>query len=168
MKRFFIFSRTLPRWFFAGVALVALFISLSAWGLSSPPGSSPDDNFHGPSIWCGWGEQTGLCESTGVAGEREVPVELLQYPCFAFHPETSGACMESESSTPGQLAVTDHGSFDNEYPPVFYGFMRIFVSESSDISLLLMRLVSVLIFCVLIASTWAVSSPALRRVQILM
>lgn len=168
MKRLFTSTRKLPTWMLSGAALVAIFISLSAWGLSSPPGSSPDDNFHGPSIWCGWGEQAGLCESTGVAGEREVPVELLQYPCFAFHPETSGICMASESSTLGQLAVTDHGSFDNEYPPVFYGFMRTFVSQDTASSLLAMRLVNALIFCVIVAATWLVSSPALRRVQVLM
>ena len=37
---------------------VTMFVTGATWALSSPAGSSPDDDFHLPSIWCGWGSRT--------------------------------------------------------------------------------------------------------------
>ena len=41
---------------------VAFFVMCAGWALTSPPGSSPDDDFHLTSIWCAAGTQDGRCE----------------------------------------------------------------------------------------------------------
>ena len=40
-------------------APVALFVALGSWVLASPVGSSPDDDYHMASIWCGQGVREG-------------------------------------------------------------------------------------------------------------
>ena len=42
---------------------VALLAALLAWGVSSPPGSSPDEDYHMGSIWCAGGIEAGVCET---------------------------------------------------------------------------------------------------------
>ena len=63
---------------------VLLFLTLVAWAYASTVGSSPDDNFHLPSIWCGLGLREGLCEESGDPATRLVPSALLDATCYAF------------------------------------------------------------------------------------
>ena len=54
-------------------------------------GSSPDDDFHLASIWCGLGEREGLCEAGTGDDSREVNRDLVVGSvCYAYAPERSG------------------------------------------------------------------------------
>ena len=68
-------SLFLIRW--VSVAILSAILTLSGWALSSPIGSSPDDDFHLPSIWCGQGFRDGLCE-------EDVNPDLVQVPTTTF------------------------------------------------------------------------------------
>jgi hypothetical protein len=132
---------------YAAIPLLA-FVALAAWALSSPVGSSPDEDFHLSSIWCGQGTDDGACQSAASSDERQVPEALSHSAvCFAFHPETSAECQDpwfhQESD---RLVTTDRGNFAGEYPPVFYYTMNFFVGDDVSRSVVLMRLVNAALF----------------------
>lgn len=117
---------------------ILAFLALGAWSLSSPAGSSPDDDFHLASIWCGLGERPGLCENPeGDPVKRFVPAPVQQATCFAFHPEESAACWRSEAT--GMVEV-DRANADGLYPPVFYAAMSAFASPNVAASVMAMKL----------------------------
>ncbi len=126
----------------AGVP-VTLFLALAAWALASPVGSSPDDDYHLASIWCGGGLESGLCEQGLAEGQRLVPQLLNEAPCYAFYPERSASCQNDISA---RLISTDRGNFQGNYPPVFYATMSLFASTHIADSVIVMRLVNAALF----------------------
>ncbi len=122
-----------------------LLIALAAWAVSSPIGSSPDDDFHLTSVWCATGDRPGLCESTGDSETRSVAREIASAPtCYAFKPAESGVCQETTAA--GGMTETTRGNFNGGYPPVFYGFMSLFAGADVATSAMVMRLVNVVLF----------------------
>ena len=110
------------------------------WALSSPVGSSPDDDFHLTSIFCRTGDDN-LCRDIDGAGPGnvvEVPKEVVLSGCFAFDPTTSGECWQPSDDT----AKNDHWNYHGGYPPTFYAVMGVFASEDVARSVLIMRLVA--------------------------
>lgn len=137
------------RWLKAGpIAIVLAFVALLAWGFSSPVGSSPDDDFHLPSIWCGVGDRAGLCEPGSTAAERSVPPDLfIDSVCYAHEPAESARCQGSDFGTgDDDLLSTPRGNFAHLYPPVYYFTMGLFAGPNVEVSVLLMRAVNVLLF----------------------
>ena len=61
-------TRTRLRWWRVVLPL-ALLVVFGSWAVTSPVGSSPDDDYHLSSIWCAGGERSGVCEV--VEGEPE-------------------------------------------------------------------------------------------------
>lgn len=123
---------------------LALLIALFAWGASSPPGSSPDEDYHMGSIWCANGIIEDRCEAGVDATERSVPTEVaIAAKCFAFMPEQSASCPLFE----GTMKSTPRGNwFDNGYPPVFYGVMSIFVTPDLSVSIVMMRVFNAVLY----------------------
>src|SRR4051794_36991333 len=139
---------------------VAFCLAGAAWAVSSPPGSSPDDDYHLASIWCGWGVSTGTCgEPNEPGGLRLVRRDAIGAPCYAFHAETSGSCIYDLQSEP----VPARSNQDGTYPPVFYAAMRTFVGENVGTSVLRMRLANVLLTGCLLAAAIGLAAPMLRR-----
>jgi hypothetical protein len=131
-----------PTW----IAIIAVplfaFLTLGAWSFASPVGSSPDDDFHLASIWCGLGERPGLCElpdeSADVASTaRMVPGALVNSPCFAFKPEQPASCWD-----PGfkELALVERANVDNLYPRLFYSAASLFAGTDPQLSVIAIRL----------------------------
>ncbi|WP_223694595.1 DUF2142 domain-containing protein [Leifsonia poae] len=127
--------------------------ALLCWSIASPVGSSPDDDYHLSSIWCGLGERPGLCEAVpGDPGARMVPAAAVKSICFArkpvgagcqLHPGVSGGA----DANPSTLIYTMRGNFnDHAYPPVYYAFMSIFASPNFAVSVVVMRAVNILLF----------------------
>lgn len=122
-------------------------IALGCWVFASPLGSAPDDDFHLNSTWCANPLRTDLCEPGPKSSERVVPVATLKSPCYAQDKNASAACLQQyldKGSAPA--VVTSRGSFLNNYPPVFYGFMNLFVSHDILESAVLIRFVNVFLF----------------------
>jgi hypothetical protein len=115
---------------------ILFFLSLVAWSFASPVGSSPDDNFHLASIWCGLGDRDGLCEQSGNADTRLVPAPVVNAPCYAYHPEQSAACWNSEQDA---MAEATWMNASGLYPRLFYATMGVFASEDVVNSVLIMR-----------------------------
>jgi len=115
---------------------VLLFLSLVSWAFASPVGSSPDDDFHLPSIWCGLGERPGLCAPGSEPETRSVPAALTDAACFAFKPDVSGSCWN-----PSETGMVDTPRVNvGLYPPLFYGTMSLFASDDIQTSVLTVRI----------------------------
>ncbi len=145
---------------------VASWLALGlAWSVASPPGSSPDDDFHLGSIWCAWGQQATGCVEGEVGETRvEVQVPALRQAfsnCVALKPEASAAC-QFESA--GQAPTTANTGL---YPPGFYSFMRLFATDNLAGSIMAMRM-AVWIVC---TALWAVLislMPASSRYRVVL
>lgn len=126
-----------------GALALLAFASFSAWAVSSPVGSSPDDDFHLVSIWCGLGEREGLCESTEDSTERLVQTRLVEaHQCYAARPAENGDCGLSDQD----YTETSRGNFTGGYPPVYYAALSIFASPDISASTIVMRLFNSALF----------------------
>jgi hypothetical protein len=133
-------KKSFTRWGAIGIASAILF--LGSWALSSPIGSSPDDNFHNASIWCGQGYRDGLCQESNVPGNVDVAQTLITNDlCFSRDATKSGACPESLMMVP-----TAHVNLVmNLYPDFYYWTMSWLASENLTTSILLMRFANLII-----------------------
>ncbi|MGN6326461.1 DUF2142 domain-containing protein [Pseudolysinimonas sp.] len=132
---------------------------LVGWGLSSPVGSSPDDDYHLPSIWCGLGERPGLCQPASKSSEREVPLPIASggAPCYYAHPNRSAACVDLGRSG---LSATSRVDTAHGYPPVFYGVMSVMASPDVGTSVVAMRIFnSALAVAVFTTLFWCLPRP---------
>lgn len=120
-------------------AALALFIVMSAWSVSSPLGSGPDADFHISNIWCAWGEKPGVCEdldrTSAPAGAR-IPHMFLM--CNERTIESFPRC---EFDTPHEQMST-YRTAENSQMNLYYRIMRVFVSDSPTLSIIVMRLFS--------------------------
>ncbi|KRC60471.1 hypothetical protein ASE14_05475 [Agromyces sp. Root81] len=155
---------------FRAIFLVPLLavVALMCWALASPVGASPDDDFHLASIWCAGGDRDGLCETTGDPATRKVPAEVFTAAdCYRHQPEQSAACTSDlDGHSTSDLIETDRGSFQNNYPPVYYATMNLFASPNIQASVIAMRAVNIALF-VGITSVLYLLLPAIRRPALL-
>lgn len=151
------------------LAPLLLLVALSAWAVSSPVGSSPDDEFHLASIWCSLGDRPGLCESvTGEPTERVIATELNRSPeCFKFESAQSAACQQGLLAEFPATMETDRGNFAGSYPPVYYAVMGVFASENIAVSTIVIRLVSAVLFVGLSTAVFLLL-PVRRRPTLLL
>jgi hypothetical protein len=127
------------------VAPFLVFAALAAWALSSPVGSSPDDDFHLTSIWCATGDSD-YCAPSGDPDTRLVPPAIADPACFAFDADKSAGCQNRIDFTAGATEETERGNFAGGYPVVYYGTMSLFVGPDVHASVLVMRLVNIALF----------------------
>ncbi|AAT88486.1 hypothetical protein ATY41_07350 [Leifsonia xyli subsp. xyli] len=137
---------------------VLALLVFGAWALSSPPGSSPDDDFHQTSIWCADGIVKGTCDAGSRSGHYTVPPLVANGSCYAFKPHESASCQGSAT----RARTTDRGNFHGLYPPFYYAFMHTFVTGDVAVSIVAMRLVNAIIF-VALTSVLCWLLPARRR-----
>lgn len=136
-----------------------IFMSLGAWALVSPVGSSPDDDFHLASIWCANDGFPGMCEQAQNTSEREVSGSLLRVSCFAGDSSVSAACQTQAGVLEDRTLLTSsRGNFSALYPPVYYSFMHLFASENVEASVIVMRFVTIALFVALLSLVW-ISAP---------
>ena len=150
------------RW--VSVAIVSAILTLSGWALSSPIGSSPDDDFHLPSIWCGQGFRDGLCEEDSDPDSAQVPyTTFANSACFHFDENKSGVCPYDES-------LTSYGrvnSLNNLYPPVYYWTMSWFATDDIAASTIAIRVFNSILAVFGLALLIIALPQHLRRIPIL-
>lgn len=144
-----------------------VFVALSSWALSSPIGSSPDDDFHLASSWCGLGERSGLCELTSKEHVRLIPESTVEVNCFAFDEKVNAGCQSDLKIFDSySLSPSIRGSFAFEYPPVFYAVSGLFASSQVEFSSLTMRFVNISVFLLIITGAWVLLPRSYRQIQI--
>ncbi len=149
------------RW--ASIAIVSAILTLSGWALSSPIGSSPDDDYHLPSIWCGQGFRDGLCEEDRNPDLFQVPYTTFSNSfCFQFDENKSGVCAYDETLTSFSRANLK----DNLYPPFYYWTMSWFATENVATSTITMRIVNSILAVLGLAVVIAILPHHLRRIPV--
>lgn len=130
-------------------------VALLSWGVATPVGSTPDDDFHMPSIWCAPGIEKGRCELSPKGSDfRRVPGLLGEKAiCYRFEGgATSGNCQLRKA--PRHLVATDRGNWDHSYPPLYYRTMSVLVLDRPGESVLLIRGVNALLSVGLLGALW--------------
>jgi len=146
------------------LAALSMTLWLTSWGLSSPVGSSPDDNFHLSSIWCAQGEKEGFCQTLpGEENAKYVPYLAWHSSCFAGNSDTPALCSQELMRPTDELALSTHGNFDSLYPAGFYVSMSLLATENVTESVVMMRLANVLLFVGLTFSILLLSSQQFRQ-----
>ena len=146
-------GRLLPESGIRIVAILGALVALMAWTLASPPGASPDDDYHLASIWCAQGDRADRCEEVpDDPSMRLVPNEVNSVACFAFHNETSASCQNGFDGDLTPDSPRDHGNWNGGYPPLFYWTMSLFVTDSLNTSVLLMRTANIAIALGMVAA----------------
>lgn len=138
---------------------VLLFLALAGWAVATPVGSTPDEDFHLASIWCGLGDRAGLCEPGPNANEREVPEALIQAPCFRNVATKTATCQNLGDTA---LTATKRVNATGEYPPIYYAVTGILASRSVAASVLAIRLFNAALFTALATALFAML-PRHRR-----
>lgn len=108
------------------IVMIAAAVAGMAWAISSPIGSSPDENYHLASIWCPPPVETSGCQlQTDAHGGTTITVinRVLAATCYAHNPDQSGACIWS---IPADKLFNDPAYDQGGYPPGFYHVMHIF------------------------------------------
>ncbi|TXH40619.1 MAG: DUF2142 domain-containing protein [Actinobacteria bacterium] len=128
------------------VAAAALWVALAAWALSSPVGSTPDEDYHLATAYCAAGLLD--CQPDGSRAG----------PCYGGSSETPGTCQQV-----GRLEVPPGaGIRTGWYPPFYRTFMSWFVQDSVGGTALAMRLVNVTLTVAAVAGSIALTSRRFR------
>ncbi|GAB2465083.1 DUF2142 domain-containing protein [Xylanimonas ulmi] len=147
----------------SALLVVGALLAVVAWATASPPGSSPDEDFHLTSIWCPM-PIDGSCETrVGEEGETQVAaphVVVSAALCTAFQPDNSGACVDGL----GNDKVWASRLNDGLYPGGFYDVMHWFVGPDVPQSVTNMRIANGLVAIALFTAVAVLSPPASRRV----
>ena len=137
------------------LALLLMMLTFGAWALSSPVGSSPDEDFHLASIWCGSGEREGLCAPGSRAETRMVPDTIERAICYAHEPDESASC-QGGSFQDGRFGLreSDRVNGDGLYPSGYYFWSSLLAGDNLVLSTLALRFCQALLFSVLAVGLW--------------
>lgn len=128
------------------VAAAALWLALAAWALSSPVGSTPDEDYHLATAYCAAGLLD--CHPDGTRAG----------PCYGGSPEVPGTCQQV-----GRLAAPPgDGMRTGWYPPVYRTFMSWFIQDTVGGSALAMRLVNATLTVAAVVGSIALTSRRFR------
>ena len=134
----------------------------TGWIFASPPGSSPDDDYHLVSTWCPRPIESTGCDTTTIDGDLYVmaPVTTSHAQCEAFSPDKSHACIYDYSD---DTMFPSYRYNDGQYPYGFYQFHHLFAGHNVEHSVWIMRSINVGIAMVLIGAVCALSTREVRR-----
>jgi hypothetical protein len=145
----------------SATAVIAAILALSSWAVSSPIGSSPDDDYHNVSIWCGQGFRDGLCEEGPNGGAVVSETLRANYLCFSSRPENSGAC------EPSNLFAETTRVNGGENPRIFYWATSWFAGPDITPSIISVRIANAVIIVSLFALAMLALPLHLRRVPLI-
>lgn len=141
------------------LAAAAAFVSLAAWAVSSPVGSTADDDFHVASIWCRSDAGRVGCLPAGPSSQDDIGVAILRLPdvtplCYVRDPTHNGVC--------GVLPFKDVRTSDWLYPPLFYNYASLFAGDTPSTGIFHIRLGVAASVVAIFTLAYLVSLPWLR------
>lgn len=138
---------------------IFIFLALAAWSISSPIGSSPDEDFHLISSWCALGERDGLCTAGSNPTSRTVPAQLVEVSCYQLDREASGLC-----DSPDGVTETSRGNFAAQYyPNGYYTVMGLLSGRNIERSVIGMRLLNAAIYSIGLGALLGFTHASRRR-----
>ena len=134
------------------IGVIGAIVALGAWAIASPPGATPDEEFHLPSIWCAWGEAPGVCEAGPTPDTFLVPWAIVSEDCYTFNVQTAASCRDTQPND----AMVEHPrartNADGLYPPLYYATARLFVTSQPMVSVYSIRIANLLLAVALAAA----------------
>lgn len=156
-------ERTAKRVTWVATAIVSAILALASWSVSSPVGSSPDDDYHNVSIWCGQGIRDDLCEEGTAPNSVLVPQPVYSNAfCFAGQPDTSGDCEQSTDL----VETIRVNTIQNLYPQGYYWVMSWFASDDVNGSVVTMRILNSAFAIIYMAALLVALPLNLRRLSL--
>ncbi|MBD3926658.1 DUF2142 domain-containing protein [Nocardioides cavernae] len=154
-------------WLVVTVCVLGSLLAGTGWALSSPSGSSPDEDFHLGSIWCADSSDESICDRVGT---WETGGPIVQVPALV----TASACYAGDSAVSGECQedVIKRGIIEtirvnkDDYPGGFYRVMHVFAGEDIRASVLTMRLFNVALAVALFTALALSGTRATRRIQL--
>ncbi len=144
------------------LALLGLLIAMTVWALSSPIGSSPDDDYHLASSYCSHGNRPKLCVMADETQVFRVPALITRtYDCF-LNGLNSSECLQFEGSN---FETTTRINSNNAYPKTFYWVNGFFANPNVDVGALLMRILNIAVTVILLLLSYSKSSPLIKSVM---
>ena len=134
----------------------------TGWIFASPPGASPDDDYHLVSTWCPRPIESTGCDTTTIDGDLYVmaPVTTSHAQCEAFSPDKSHACIHDYSD---DTMFPSYRYNDGQYPYGFYQFHHLFAGHNVEHSVWIMRAINAGLALALIGAVCALSTREVRR-----
>ena len=132
------------------VAMCSLFwLALAAWGLATPVGVSPDEDFHQTMIYCAAKNNDARCV---VDGKRVGH-------CYSMYPFVAAKCSgDAQLQFPAANAVSW-----SAYPPLYYTTMHLFVGKTLGDTTRNVRLANLTLALLLAMLSVSLSHPNIRR-----
>jgi len=155
-------------------------VTLICWSLSAPLNSHRDERYHIASIWCA-NKNEDLCKHLGTNKVGSQIAIIKANLCVP--PNIDGTykrILIQQSKNSCRYEFADNDSLDyfstmpNGYfeidgsigvwlaqghtPSFYYKFMNLFVSENAAMSIVLMRIINALIFCILFMALLTIAS----------
>ncbi len=148
---------------------ISFFLLGSAWAVTSPVASAPDDDYHLASIWCAQGDKDQACADTGLDPQKFVIAAgaVNSAFCFATKPEVTGECTSSEVNSTEMILTDRVNNIQQLYPGGYYRVMSVFVGADVEKSVYLMRLFSVLVVSALMAALIRVVPNGIRQATLI-
>jgi hypothetical protein len=122
----------------------------SIWAISSPIGSSADDNFHLTTIFCA--KDSKQCLKTSVPDQVLIERTIGEFPpCYVGFPagepgidrnysKSSGECLKD---IPKEFIETNKFNQYQQYPNTYYNFMANFVTDNTLFTVYFLRVLNV-------------------------
>jgi hypothetical protein len=149
------------------IGLLSLLLVLIGWSISSPVGSSPDDDYHLASAYCGQGIRKGLCEHGSTQRERRVPSGVVHaHDCYR-DPVKSAECLDTEKVLENPTLGYFTPNTSGVYPKLFYLSSSFLATTNVARSVALMRLLNVFIVFSIFTFTYLTVSQRLRKALLL-
>ena len=153
------------------LGFVGAMLTLGAWLLASPPGSSPDDNYHLGSIWCGRGYEDGRCLPASGAPDWSyalVPAPIGGINCYAYDfGARSAACLDDVlPGRPGELAMVDT-NIRRSRANLYYATMHPLITDDSVATSIARIRITNAITAIVMLSLTALIAPRRVRVAVL-
>ena len=147
------------------IVMIAAAVAGMAWAISSPIGSSPDEDAHLASIWCPPPVETSGCQvQVNAQGTTTVTLHIRVFAaprCYAYHPDNSAACIWA---VPADTTGND-GRFDRGGDPGgFYHVMHLFAGNDPYSSVYAMRAFNVAVAILMGALLVTAATRPTRRI----
>ena len=152
------------RYLLAVLLVVAVIAASLAWVVSSPVGSSPDEDFHVGSMWCPPPVDESGCVLSEEDGKPAVMVPQTAarrfVTCYVLTSDASARCtLEASDDVAAPTSRWDDGN----YPWGYYQFAHLFVQHSTNRAVLALRAFNALLAIGLLGAIIALADSGLRR-----
>jgi hypothetical protein len=154
----------------ARTLLIVLLTGTVLWGWlrASPPGSSPDDDYHLASIWCADGFVDGRCieslKQTSVRGL--VPEKLVETSCYRRRTDESAACLDAVLARPDGVYVPLITNLDIGRADLYYRVANRIITDDIPASIARIRVMNTAVVLVMVLLTVLFATPAIRTATI--